>query len=147
MPKKSKKSLKAKRKEAGEGSIAAFGKELQEAAAPVVRLVNSPIVSELIAAALVAGAGALAKSGRVERAIESVEREVGALVDSSGQATDRGADFMGMVAYSVAVAAGEVASRLAAAYENEVGSSETAERVAKAARQAAETAWQAFGKR
>lgn len=67
MPKKAKKAAKAKsRNKAKQASAARLGTELRHAAEPVIRLANSPIVGELLASALVAGAGALAKgaSGR-----------------------------------------------------------------------------------
>lgn len=124
---------------------AKFGRELRHAAEPVVRLANNPIVSELIASALIAGAGALARSPSGKQAAEAVQDEAGVLADGAGEAARKGADLAGLVAYSVAVAAGEIASRLAAAYERQVGSSDVAEQVAKAARQAADAAWEAFG--
>lgn len=56
------------------------------------------------------------------------------------------ADMMGLVAYSVAIAAGEIADRLARAFERSAGGGELAEQVAEAARQAADSAWKVFAK-
>lgn len=138
------------RKQAGSGSKAArlssAGQGLRDAADPVIRLVNSPIVSDLIASALIAGAGALVKSRPGEIAAQEVEEKAETLVEGAQDVGKKGANLASLVAYSIAIAAGEIAGRLAAAYEQKMGSSDTAEQVARAARRAADVAWDAFGK-
>lgn len=119
--------------------------DLRSAAEPVIRLANSPVVAELVASALLAGAGALARSPAGAQAAEAAHEEAGVLAESAEQVARDGADLAGLVAYSVAVAAGEIADRLAAAYERRLGGSEIAEQVAKAARHAADSAWEALG--
>jgi hypothetical protein len=51
----------------------------------------------------------------------------------------------GLVAYAVAVAAGEIATRIVESYEQKMGNGKAANGVAKAARKAAELAWDSFG--
>ena len=133
------KNSKKDRKPAEKGSSTRVAKELRDAAAPMIRLANSPVMSELIAAALIAGAASLAKSKPAHDAAEAV-------ADKAGEMGHKTADVASLAAYSVAIAAGEIAARLVSAYEREFGGSKIAEQAARAARQAAEIAWAAIGK-
>lgn len=132
MGKKRKKEKKGSHRERPHTPIV---RDLRSAAEPVIRLASSPIVAELVASALVAGAGALARSP---------DAQSNSLAESADQDGREAADLASLVAYSIAIVAGEIASRLATAYEARVGGDDVAEQVAMAARQAANSAWDAF---
>jgi hypothetical protein len=143
MPKKGKKG--ADKRKRARSSTAGIAHELRDAADPLIRLAGSPVVAELIASALIAGAGALSRTGAGEQALRSTEDGAQRLVEGAEEAGRKGADLANLVAYSVAIVAGEIATRIAANYERQAGGSEKAEQVAKLARKAADAAWAALG--
>jgi len=79
-----------------------IGKGLRNAVEPVLEWASHPAVSETLAAAIVAGAGALGSAKK------------GAAVKST---TTPEAGSKSGVALSLAIAAGEIASRILASYE------------------------------
>ena len=87
-----------------------IGKELRQAIEPVLRFAGHPMVSETLAAGLLAGASAL--SGK-KAGSETASARKGADVASAFGAKGRSP-----VGLMLAVAAGEIASRIVAAYDS-----------------------------
>jgi hypothetical protein len=126
----------AKSKKSASARIA---RELREAGEPMLELVANPVMGELVAAALVAGAQALV-AGKPAREVAET------LADDGEPAGRKGAEMSSLLGYAVAVAAGEIATRLISTYEAKAGGGKAAETAAKAGRKAADTAWNAVGK-
>jgi hypothetical protein len=144
VPKKRKKGS-GKRKHA-RGAAANIAHDLRDAADPLIRLAGSPVVAELVASALIACAGALSQTEAGESAAKSTEEGAQTLLEGAEEAGKKTADLASLVAYSVAIVVGEIASRVAANYERQVGGSETAEQLAKFAQKAGDAAWMALGR-
>jgi hypothetical protein len=93
-----------------------IGKDLRNAIEPVLRFAGHPLVSELLAVALVAGAERLTEGPK--------PRKGSASDDSSSEAQERGgkgpkgakAEKSSPIGLLVAVAAGEIASHIVSAY-------------------------------
>lgn len=86
-----------------------IGKELRSAVEPILRFARHPLVSEALSAALLAGADALAdkKKGGKKEVDSPIAAVIGAATRSKGR---------GPVELLMAIAAGEIASRIVNAY-------------------------------
>ena len=131
MPKKNKKGG-GKRKYLS-GDLAGFGHDLRDVADPLIRLAKSPIVAELVASALIAGAGALNHSEAGEEAARKAEDGPQTLIEGAEEAAIKGADLASLVGYSIAIVAGEIARRVTDSYERQVSGSEAARASVRAA--------------
>jgi hypothetical protein len=117
---------KKKSKEAGKAPKAKLpkeiagvkiGKELRHAVEPVMRWANHPMVSDTLAAALLAGATALADGKAGSRGIKAGRVAAAAAARASANAASEAATGGSRVGLALAVAAGEIASRIVAACE------------------------------
>lgn len=106
MPKARKKAQKAKLPKTIAG--VRVGKELRSAIEPVFRFARHPMVNDALAAALVAGADALL-TGKKGRQVSGAA--VGAAISDMKKRAEGGP-----IGLTLAVAAGEIASHIVAAY-------------------------------
>lgn len=90
-----------------------IGKELRHAVEPVLSWAHHPLVSDTLTAALLAGATALADGkGRADRG--KAAAGAGGVAGATASGGGKGAAPIGL---ALAIAAGEIASRIVAAYE------------------------------
>ena len=94
-----------------------LGKELRHAVEPVMRWANHPMVSDTLATALLAGATALADDKTRSKAAKAAGASAAAAAGAGAQAASRLASEGSRVGLALAVAAGEIASRIVASYE------------------------------
>ena len=119
MAKKSKKKNPVPKRIAG----VKISREWRKAAEPVVRFANNPLVADTIAAALLAGATAIAQS----KSRAGAAKAAGAGAGAAAVKATNGANRIGI---AVAVAATEIAGHAIAAYEQNGGD----EKMVKAAK-------------
>lgn len=92
-----------------------IGKELRGAIAPVMRFANHPMVSETLAAALLAGAGAL--GGKKGGSAAKASGDAASAAIEAGKAATKAATGANRLGLALAVAAGEIATRIVASYD------------------------------
>jgi len=98
-----------------------LGKDLRQAVEPVMRWANHPMVSETLATALLAGATALADDKTRSKAARAASASAAAAAGAGAQAASRLASEGSRVGLALAVADGEIASRIVATYEQGAG--------------------------
>lgn len=113
MPKKKQKVKSGKLPKAIAG--VRITKELRSAVQPVLRFAGSPLVSDILSAALIAGAESLTK-GKKEAA-KGADGNPAAQPAEKADAKGAKSGKSGPVGLMLAVAAGEIASQIVAAYQ------------------------------
>ncbi|MGE5722044.1 MAG: hypothetical protein ACM3YM_06240 [Sphingomonadales bacterium] len=104
-----------------------IGKELRHAVEPVLSWAHHPLVSDTLTAALLAGATVLADGkGRADRG--KAAAGAGAAAGAAASGAGKGAAPIGL---ALAIAAGEIASRIVAAYEESSAAGKSASGKAK----------------
>jgi hypothetical protein len=115
-----------------------------------------PLIGDLIAGALLAGADALTgQSGKGKRtgdegSEQGQEEPARAPLEGEVEPARAGAAGVGMAdlaGYAMAIAVSEIASRFAASYERQMGNGPVVRQTANGARMAADVAWKAFDKK
>jgi hypothetical protein len=96
-----------------------ISKELRSAIEPVMRFANHPLVSDTLAAALLAGASALGGKKGASAAKASADATAGVIdaASDAGKAAVDAATGANRVGLALAVAAGEIASRIVTSYD------------------------------
>ena len=94
-----------------------LGKELRHAVEPVMRWANHPMVSETLAAALLAGATALADAQAGPKGVKAGRAAAAAAAGAGAKAASRAMSGKDPVGLALAVAAGEIASRIVSSYD------------------------------
>jgi hypothetical protein len=89
------------------------GNHLWQAIEPIWRWANNPLVADVLAAALIAGAQAISKTRPARDAAQSA-------VSGAEAAAETASESISSLRYAIAVAVGEIASRIVDAYEQEV---------------------------
>ncbi len=115
-----------------------------------------PLIGDLIAGALLAGAEALTgQSGKTkqqpeEEGEQAREQPARAPLEGEVEPARAGASGVGiadLAGYAMAIAVAEIAGKFAASYERQMGNGPVVRQTAKGARMAADVAWGAYDKK
>jgi len=153
MPKKSKKDDHKEAKHKGRGGHRTT-KKIRDAAEPVRRLSENPLVGEIVAGAVLAGVEAFlggegGKKAKVaaSNAVDGGRKGGEIAAEGAADAADETGKAASLIGYAVAVAAGEIASRIVNAYEKELGPRGNARLAKTAGKKAADMVESFRGKR
>lgn len=151
MPKKTKKDEQKQPKAKGGQRTT---KKIREAAEPVRRLTENPLVGEIVAGAVLAGVeaflggeGGKKAKAAASTAVDSAKKGGEVAVEGGVDAAEETGKAASLIGYAVAVAAGEIASRIVNAYERELGPRGNARLAKTAGKKAADMVESFRGKR